>query len=82
MEDDDIIIMYGKTDPDRKFQECTIKLGPSSKAKKRTTMIMFEAYHNNNCDIYLAIEQSPYTFFDKDVSTVVRANIFVWQQLI
>lgn len=71
IEDNDLIIMKGKTDQDNMpFTECTIKFSPSSNAKKRTTVIKFESYHIYDCGIYLAVQQSPREFFDEDVSTV------------
>ena len=72
IEDSDLIVMKGKTDRDNSpFRECTIKFSPSSKAKKRTTMMVFESYHIYDCGIYLAVQESPSEFFDKEVSKVV-----------
>lgn len=71
IEDNDLIVMKGKTDRDNPpFRECTIKFSPSSTARKRTTMIIFESFHIYDCGIYLTLEKSPGEFFDDDVSTV------------
>lgn len=75
IEDSDLIVMKGKTDRDNSpFRECTIKFSPSSKAKKRTTMIVFESYHIYDCGIYLAVQESPSEFFDKEVSKVFNLS--------
>ena len=71
--DDDVIIIYGKLDPESSFTECEMVFGPGTSATKLSTVVQFKTYLNNDCNVYLLLDQSPYQFFEKDVSTVVSA---------
>ena len=67
-------MMKGKTNEIKTsptFQECTIKFSPSSRAKKRSTVIVFESFHIYDCGTYLLVQQSPSEFFDRELSTLV-----------
>ena len=79
LEDTDLIVMKAKTNELKTspaFEECTIKFSPSSRAKKRTTLIAFESFHIYDCDTYLLVQQSPSEFFDRQLSTLVRSSAY------
>ena len=70
-------MMKGKTNEIKTsptFQECTIKFSPSSGAKKRSTVIVFESFHIYDCGTYLLVQQSPSEFFDRELSTLVSMH--------
>lgn len=75
---DDVVIVHAKTGNEdghrRFFNECMLKLGPMSDSAKQTVKIKIESYYNGDCGVYLAVQQSPVSFFNEQVSTIVSFN--------
>ena len=71
--ENDVVLIHAKSSVEktRLFQECVIKLGPDPQSSKKTVKLKLESFYIKSCGVYLAVEQSPRTFFDTDVSTMV-----------
>jgi len=71
LEDTDNVIVSGKTNAESTFRECNIKLGPTTYSTKKMMKVFFETYYNQDCGVFISAQQSPTTFFDSDVKTMV-----------
>jgi hypothetical protein len=71
--ENDVVLINAKSSVERNrlFPECVIKLGPDPDSTKKTVKLKIESFYITSCGVYLAVEQSPRTFFDTDVSTLV-----------
>ncbi|XP_060596266.1 uncharacterized protein LOC132750325 [Ruditapes philippinarum] len=70
--ENDVVLINAKSSVERNrlFPECVIKLGPDPDSTKKTVKLKIESFYITSCGVYLAVEQSPRTFFDTDVSTL------------
>lgn len=70
--DDETVLINakGEADNDLLFPECVIKFGPKSESKKKTVKLKVDSFYINDCGVYLAVQQSPTSFFNEHVSTL------------
>ncbi|KAL4226292.1 hypothetical protein ACF0H5_014275 [Mactra antiquata] len=78
LQENDVVMVHAKTGDDgtskRFFNECVLKLGPKAESRKKTVKIKIESYYNGDCGVYLAVQQSPVSFFNEQVSTMFNLS--------
>ncbi|WAR25974.1 hypothetical protein MAR_011678 [Mya arenaria] len=67
MDDDDIVVVSGKTSDEQSYKECNIKLGPATNSQKKMVRMKIQTYYNQDCGVFLSAQQSPAAFFDHEV---------------
>ncbi|KAK3576668.1 hypothetical protein CHS0354_004955 [Potamilus streckersoni] len=81
LKDEDTIVMsakrHGHFIEDTLFSQCAIISGPDSAAKKQYTEIMLDSFFIDDCGVTLKVEQSPSSFFEKDVQTLFQFSCHV-----